>query len=555
MLIKASEHAGKTILEALRADHIHITAACGGAGTCGKCAVKIKTPDGRVQTVLSCKTIITEDLEAVPENDDRGFEILTGYFNEKSEEGFVFTITELTGDETGRSISETLVKKIGDKRVPLSIYQQLSGLINERTANGPYDRLYLLTDEERACGVFNSASPFVYGVAVDIGTTTVGFELVHLLDGKAEASHSLLNRQRIYGADVISRIQNSAGDNLKNLSRLIREDIRTGIDCLLEKSGLEREDIYKIAVSGNTTMIQFLLGVPCESHGHTPFKTTFTGSAEFAFDEIFGDGFLNCRVRVVPGISTFVGSDIVAGLLLCGAADGVFMLIDIGTNGEMAVIKGDTIICTSTAAGPAFEGGNISCGTGSVPGAISGVYYKNGKFDVNTIAGAPPAGLCGTGAIDLLAALIDAKLLDETGVLDDSVGEGVYITDDKNGNAITFTQKDVREMQLAKSALRSGVECLINAAGIKYEDLNSVYIAGGFGFKINLESAVRIGMLPAELKDKVTIIGNSSLGGCVKVLTEKNAAAKAAALAQKCVEINLSEDKLFNQLFMEHMYF
>jgi len=413
------------------------------------------------------------------------------------------------------------------------------------------ERAYVLADEDRVVGVFADEDIRAYGVAVDIGTTTVGLQLVNLLDGSGPASCSLINRQRKFGADVISRIQNSGGENFYEMTRLIREDIRTGIKELLKTSGLAARDIRKMAVSGNTTMMQLFLGIRCESHGHSPFKSSMTSLCEFGYEEIFGDGLLDCHVTLMPGISAFVGSDIVSGLLLCQQINKTFMLVDIGTNGEMALIKNDRIICTSTAAGPAFEGGNISCGTGSVPGAVSGIKYENGEFILGTIADAPPIGLCGTGAIDLLAALLDNELLDETGALDDSLTDGEVIIAD----GLSFTQKDVREMQLAKSALRSGIECLLNASETKYSELEQVYIAGGFGFKINLDSAVKIGMIPEELKDKVIIIGNSSLGGCAKALAERGAAAAAVEISGKCSEINLSEDKLFNRLFTEHMYF
>ena len=549
MLIRADADGGLTVLDALRKHRVYIPAVCGGKGTCGKCAVRIKAAGKPPATVLACETYVTEDIEATPVSDDAGFEILTGYAGGADDFEPRFTLSEFNRTEIGRSLSESLDIRLGGVETPLGLIKKLSGMINP-SGGVTAEKFYILADGRRAVGALRKKNAAAYGIAIDIGTTTVCMQLVDLLDGAERANCSLINRQRKFGADVISRIQNSEGDNFFELTRLIRDDIRAGVGELLKKRGLSYSDVYQAAVSGNTTMIQFFLGIPCVSHGHSPFTATFTGLREFGCREIFGDGFLTCNITVMPGISAFVGSDIVSGLLLCQKEDDSLLFIDIGTNGEMALVANGRVVCTSTAAGPAFEGGNISCGTGSVPGAIASIRYENGKFIFKTIAGAPPSGLCGTGAIDLVAEMLDNGMMDETGSLDDSAADGVKVTD-----GVVFTQKDVREMQLAKSALRSGIECLINSSGTSYAEIGRVIIAGGFGFKLNLDSAVRIGMIPEELKAKVSVAGNSSLGGCVKALVQSGAASRAVAIANGCEEINLSEDRLFNRLFTEFMYF
>jgi uncharacterized 2Fe-2S/4Fe-4S cluster protein (DUF4445 family) len=313
--------------------------------------------------------------------------------------------------------------------------------------------------------------------------------------------------------------------------------------------------IRSATVAGNTTMFHLLRNLPCDSLGVYPFTPVTVEMANFTFGALFGEGLLNCPVTLLPGVSAFVGADITAGIVFCGGLSETRprLLIDLGTNGEMALFSKNRVIVTSTAAGPAFEAGNISCGTGSIPGAIAKVRYINGGFTYETLNNQPPAGLCGTGVVDTSAQLIKYKLANETGLLSD-----IYFTDGvpiAPEAGIRFTQKDMREIQLAKSAVRSGIEVLLGSAGIGYEDLGPVYLAGGFGYKIDLESAEILGIFPATLRRKLTAVGNSALGGCSCVLANPAAEQEIQVIAAMAEEINLSADPRFNELFMEHMLF
>lgn len=271
------------------------------------------------------------------------------------------------------------------------------------------------------------------------------------------------------------------------------------------------------------------------------------------------DGALtDAQIILLPGISTYVGADISAGMLSCGfdKAEKPSLLIDLGTNGEMGVGCKDRIMVTSTAAGPAFEGGNISWGMGSVKGAICGVEIDGDKVKVNTIGDKPPIGLCGTGVIETVSELLKAELIDETGMLDeDYFDDGYPLAKTPDGDEIVFTQQDVREIQLAKSAVRAGVETLLLRYGIGYEDVDKVYLAGGFGYKINLDKAISIGLLPEELHDKIEAVGNSSLGGTVVYLTEEDAAERMERIIGASEEIGLSTDKDFNRFYTDYMFF
>lgn len=406
-----------------------------------------------------------------------------------------------------------------------------------------------------------------YYIAIDIGTTTLAVSLVESASGQTIQVHTAINRQRRFGADVISRIQASCDGKGEELQQSIREDLLAGIEAVLNQSGVSPEEVGKISVAGNTTMGHLLRGLSCETLGVYPFTPVDISMREFSFEEVFGDGRYQIPVLLLPGISTYVGADITAGMLTCGFAreEKVALLIDLGTNGEMAIGNKEKILVTSTAAGPAFEGGNISCGVGSVSGAISDVVIDgdcvNGDntgqgVSVTTIGDKLPVGLCGTGVIAMVAELLKNELVDETGLLDeDYFDDGFVIAKDADGEQLVFTQKDVREMQLAKAAVRAGLETLLLRYGVDYDGVDKVYIAGGFGFKMDLDKAIAIGLLPEELKGKVEAVGNSSLAGAKEAVLVKTATEEMEHICKIAKEVGLSSDKDFNEFYMDAMMF
>lgn len=398
-----------------------------------------------------------------------------------------------------------------------------------------------------------------YVIAVDIGTTTLAVNLLEQSSGRSVAVHTAINRQRRYGADVISRIQASCDGKGEELQQSIREDLTDGFQKVMESAGIDGSRVQMISIACNTTMGHLLLGYSCETLGVYPFTPVDITMKKLSYKEVFGeDGLWDIPVLLLPGISTYVGADITAGMLHCGFAkdEKTSLLIDLGTNGEMAIGNKDRILVTSTAAGPAFEGGNISCGVGSVAGAISNVVLDGEEVTITTIGDKPPVGICGTGVIATVAELLREELVDETGLLDDDYfDDGFPITTDKDGNDITFTQKDVREMQLAKAAVRAGLETLLLRYGVDYDGVDKVYLAGGFGFKMDLNQAALIGLLPQELIGKVEAVGNSSLAGAKDALLRDGAQAEMERICSLAQEIGLSSDKDFNEFYMEHMMF
>lgn len=503
---------GESLMDAFIRNDIYISAACGGKGKCGKCGVRFSQG----------ATEITET--------DRKF------FDEKElEEGWrlsclaypteTCTVEIETGDESDFEI--------------IADYQ------------------------ERQEGSEELEEEF-YDIGIDIGTTTIAVNLVGGTSRKICGTCTSINRQRAYGADVISRIQASNDGKKEELMISIRKDLYEGIHQVVCERGISPDLIKKIAIAGNTTMGHLLMGFSCETLGVYPFTPVDISTIHTDFQKMFSgiegldEEWIHAEIILLPGISTYVGADISSGMLYCGfdKASKPSLLIDLGTNGEMALGCKDRIMVTSTAAGPAFEGGNISCGMGSVKGAICGVDITDGKISVQTIGGEKPIGLCGTGVIETVSELLKEELIDETGMLDeDYFDDGYPLAQTEEGESIVFTQKDVREIQLAKSAVRAGVETLLLRYGIGYDDVDKVYLAGGFGYKINLDKAVSIGLLPEELRDRIEAVGNSSLGGAVVYLTESDASVRLDHIVNVSEEIALSTDKDFNRFYTDYMFF
>lgn len=540
--VAASITQGETISSALAKQGITIPTPCGGNGTCKKCTVE--TSDG---VKLACQTPATDNMTIYPPQiKDESLAIQDTY---ESPRPFV----------TEHNIERKAECKTEHK-------------LNNQT---------------------DTNHPSTYGIAIDIGTTTLAFELWRITTGKQIASLSRVNNQRILGTDVITRIKQATEGHQAQLHRHIIDDICQGISQLLEsvnresntqasdvhkhtqsKPNIQLTDISNVTISGNTTMLHLLRNLPCDTLGVSPFTPVDINLMSCNFNEVFDDNLhLNATLTLLPGISTFVGADIAAGILCCDTnAPLPSLLIDLGTNGEMALFSQKEIIVTSTAAGPAFEAGNISNGVASIPGAIAKLCYlpKDNVFIYETIASdlitsdsgtsgsvksKPPVGLCGTGVMDAAAQLITHNLADETGRLQDPYfDKGVLITKGTTKDII-FTQKDMREVQLAKSAVRSGIEILLETAGYGYNDIGSVFLAGGFGHKINIESAQTLGLIPKELASKVITVGNTSLAGAAHVLLSTTAKADILAITSRAKEINLSTHPRFNDLFMEYMLF
>lgn len=493
---------GQTLLEIFRNTNIYIDAICAGRGTCGKC---------KVQFLEGCP---------IPTKEDENF-----FTEEEVANGWRLACKAIIQRECVVSIEMS-----GEEK-----YAVVTEYASERKPQQPAEKSY-------------------YGIAVDIGTTTIAMQLLELHSKTIEDTYTAINRQRSYGADVISRIQASNEGKKERLRQSILEDLEQGIEELHSRNHVT---VKEIGISGNTTMISLLMGYSCEGLGAYPFTPVNIDAVEADYFTIFGNHRHTCKLRILPGISAFVGGDITAGLLACGfdRKEKVSILVDLGTNGEMAIGNQDKIFVTSTAAGPAFEGGNIICGTGSIPGAISHVTYKNNGFELETIGKQEASGICGTGVIDITYELLKQKLIDETGLLNDKFFEDGILLAKSKESEIRFYQKDIREIQLAKAAIRAGLETLLVNYGVGYDEIDDIYIAGGFGYKMDIDKAIGIGLFPKACKNKLKAIGNSSLKGNLIYLTEKDAKERMRKITQLSEEVSLAASSTFYELYLQHMCF
>lgn len=389
-----------------------------------------------------------------------------------------------------------------------------------------------------------------YGMAFDIGTTTLAACLIGLDTETEYGTYSCLNPQSVYGADVISRIKACSEGKLKAMSDLIRGCANTAAEYFIQKYNIKNIDT--VCVCGNTTMLHIFAGESPEGIGQYPFTPVFTDRREYTGKSL---GINAGKIILPDSASAYIGSDITCGILASGMCDkdGISLLCDLGTNGELAFYHDGVISCSSTAAGPALEGANIDCGMGGISGAASSFYIKDGKLTYETVNGAKLRGICGSGLVDLVAILLDQGVIDETGAFTDDkrIKEGKYCINDD----VYLSGKDVRQFQLVKSAIYSGITSLVKHAGYKLSDIETVYIAGGLGFYIKKESAVRSGLLPAELADKIKIIGNSGLEGAGMCLTGKDSLEKISRIASACDIYDLNSSPEFIDEYVNNMFF
>ena len=390
------------------------------------------------------------------------------------------------------------------------------------------------------------------GVALDIGTTTLAFALVNLKTGKVLKKLSCLNPQSVYGADVLSRILACKNGNLEHLHKLIIEKTDEVINTLANG-----ESIQSLTVSANTTMLHIFAGVSPESMGVAPFTPKFLQTQIFSGEQL---GLPVKNVTLLPSASAYVGADVVAGVNYCELQKNkVGLLIDIGTNGEIVLAKEGNLYAVSTAAGPALEGACIECGTGGILGAIDKVFIQNEKLNFTTVNNQNPVGICGSGIIDAIALMLKEGVIDESGrfaedyrgaLCDKIKDDAFYITQN-----VYISQKDVRQFQLAKSAIRAGLETLLKACNICFSEVESLFVSGGIGFYMNADNASIAGLIPKELVKKVKILGNSALAGALLCAVDNTALKRVETLSERIQIIDLATDKNFTSLFAEYMLF
>ena len=483
-----SSAAGKRLSLYLAESGYPISADCGGRGKCGKCRVTILS--GRFSTTPDGSTT------AIPDTDGKLLSCRVFCTREAS------VIALPVSEESDTSISPTIPPSTADK----------------------------------SCGI-----------ALDIGTTTLAAALVRLADGSILRTVSRLNPQKSFGADVMSRISAIMQDEalLSMMQKLLLDAVRQMMAELTDES-----PVPCMTVAGNPTMLHLFCGVSPVGMGAYPFTPLFIDTKTLSGREL---DLPTEQITLLPSISAFIGGDLTAGMIAKALTshEKPVLLVDMGTNGEMLLYtgtsRGDKLYGTSTAAGPALEGAGISTGTGGVRGAVSAVVWNGFSLQCETVDGAPPIGICGSGLMDLVSVLLLRGLIDETG----------YLEEDPFPYAanLTLTGRDVRALQTAKSALRAGMEVLCETAGISPRELSAVYIAGGLGQYMRISSAIQIGLLPPCPPQIITAVGNTALLGAAMALQNPSLMEAVSRDAKRCqvVELNLSPS--FSDKFMEYMLF
>ena len=489
---------GQSVLDALQENGISIPAECGGTGNCGKCKIRI----------------------------------INGNSEPSAVERKAFSDSEIAGgwrlacevkSEDGMRLEYPCAEEI------ISCSKEISGM-----ADAGKNTAF------RGGETGNTRRP---AMALDVGTTTIAAALLDTATGKVLSTETAMNHQRgLGGADVMSRIKAANEGKLLKLKEAVWEDI-TQLAIRLGAGGDElpvREDI-PVIISANTTMQHIMRGLPCGTLGIAPYIPVDLSAHR--------DG----GMLYLPGKSAFVGADIVSGLFATGLykSDKTVLFVDLGTNGEMAIGNSDRILVASTAAGPAFEGGNIKCGCPGIDGAISRVKIFGDKIDFETIGDREPIGICGSGVIDIMYELLRAGYVDESGCFDETHFEmGFVLCKD-----MVFTQEDIREIQLAKAAVCAGIETLTAEFGTDFDHIDRLYLAGGFGQKINLESACGIGIIPTELQRKTVAVGNTSLAGAVKVGINPEKLSELEKIVSMSEEVILADSMEFGERYIERMNF
>lgn len=614
---------GSNLLAAAVSAGVYINSSCGGDGVCGRCKVIVKEgqvraeASGRISAeerkqgyCLSCRaTVLSDlvievpaesrlDLEKISEEDAK-FLRLKGLYNDiqevdkspaiKRKEVFVHsplatklylemplpTLTDTTSDLERLYRAIRAVKEVPIMQTGLANVKRLGHILRESdwkitvTLGKRNETTEIVIVEP------GDTSHQNFGIAFDIGTTTIAGQLVNLNTKNILGTKAAYNKQAAFGSDVISRIiYASEKDGLERLHHVVVDTMNAIIQELVKEHSIDLNNVNGVMCAGNTTMVHLLLKVDPTYIRREPYVSTANFVPAIRAAETGLKVNLRGLLACVPGVSTYVGGDIVAGVLATGLykEDSVTMLIDIGTNGEIVVGNKEWMMACSASAGPSFEGSGITCGMRAASGAIQRVKITRGaEIDVafETIQGAKPRGICGSGLIDLLGELFKAKIMDRSGKLDitiksrrlrvNEIGEAEFVLafkeDTDTAKDIVITESDIENLKRSKGSIYAASSIMLRHLGMSFDEVHKIFIAGGFGTSLDIDKAVFIGLLPDISRKKFQFVGNSSLAGSREILLSYDAMVKAEEIAKKITYLELSVDPKYMDEYMSSLFF
>lgn len=577
----------KNLLQLLLENNIFVDNPCNGNGTCGKCKVRVlegnlpplskgerkllKEDEINAGIRLSCLVVPEEDIKVEILQKERKHKILTtGYVPEfEFNPALCKKIFEIKMPtlENQSPFEDSLCEALGTKKVNWKLLRDYESSYG--TVTGVFNDSELIALEAE------DTTEFLYGVAIDIGTTTVVAALIDMNNGEELATASRINPQKKFGLDVLTRItyelEHLEGSK-EELQKTIVEAINEMVEELCSERKVKKENIYEISIAANCTMMHFLLGVDATSIGKSPYAPVFTKAKNIPASDLGIKAAKCARVYCLPSVSSYIGADIVAGAYVCELhkAEENILFIDIGTNGEIVLSKGGKLLSCSCAAGPALEGMNISSGMRAAEGAVEDVVITEKGVDLKVIGEEDPIGICGSGILAAVKELLRTGIVKNNGafIKKEQLEESDYRYEmiQLNGNKREFllkstpeqlliTQGDVRQVQLAKGALLSGFYALLKQAKIDMSELDKVMIAGQFGAHLPADSLVGTGILPEEVKNKLVYVGNSSKTGAYMALMSVRVKKEIEDLAGEMEYMELGASEGYEKLFSQCLIF
>jgi len=547
--------AGTTLLQARIASGLEADAPCGGRGTCGKCRCEFRgAGEADWRGALMCQTPVTSDVEVRAAGEAGSLRVLTDAEAIPGSWNPVVKAVRVTVPPCPRGESSAdwtrLVGALEAVGIPVTeanprLCASLGCLLAAQRGV-----VWAVACEGRVLELC-AGEPQLYMAAFDLGTTSIAGYLIHVNDKRVAVADGTRNPQARFGGDVISRADYALQNGVEPLSACARSAIDAMLGNMCEKAGVPRQRVFAVSLAGNTAMHHLFLGIAPDSLVKAPYNPTLSQPMALRASEWGIDANPEALLFMLPVIGGFVGADTVACLLSGDwlRREKLTLMIDIGTNGELVLGNRHRRVACSTAAGPAFEGAKITCGMRGADGAIDHAWLADGKLRWHVIGEGPARGICGSGLVDIVAALLESGDMDGTGRL--AAGDRYDIGD----TGVYLTQKDVREVQLAKAAMAAGLRLMAGRMGVELEDIEEVDIAGAFGNYIDPDSACAIGLIPAGLRRRIRPVGNAAGAGAKLALADARAWAEAETLARTTEFLELATLPEFQDEFVEQLNF